>query len=184
MLSSPWAGCICFESEEVEAAMGVPYRRPIPGAVKLLSKVNTSCWGEGLPCHVVYISTAFTELSISAPRQTSRDPYFSLSITITWPNLANIRQSYVSFDILVMSHLILSLSTWYSFDIMYHSTSFFIIYKALSAICTFHLQTLTTHSTVNASTTISIRHNVLWSVYLSVSNTLAFCPPNTKSFDI
>ncbi len=44
MLSSAWAGWICFESEmEVEAAKGVPYGRPILGAVKLLSKVYTSC---------------------------------------------------------------------------------------------------------------------------------------------
>jgi hypothetical protein len=44
MPSSAWAGWICFESEmEVEAAKGVPYRRPMLGAVKLLSKVYSSC---------------------------------------------------------------------------------------------------------------------------------------------
>ncbi len=36
MPSSAWAGWIYFESEmEVEAAKGVPYRRPILGAAQL-----------------------------------------------------------------------------------------------------------------------------------------------------
>ncbi len=55
MPSSAWAGWINVESlVEVEAAKGVPYRRPILRAAQLWYEVYCSCGGEGLRCNVLH----------------------------------------------------------------------------------------------------------------------------------
>ncbi len=55
MPSSAWAGWINVEIlVEVEAATGVPYRRPILRAAQLWYEVYSSCGGEGLRCNVLH----------------------------------------------------------------------------------------------------------------------------------
>ncbi len=61
-------------SADVEAAKGGQYRLPILGAVKLFSKVYSSCWAGRL----FTPATEFTELAVSGTRQISTFPYFSL----------------------------------------------------------------------------------------------------------